>query len=324
MKNQIKTGWAVIVLLGSMLACNLPIPGGQVELPATPTPDATMTAIFASGILGSLTPLPEVSDTPTSTHTPIPATLTPVPSETLTQTAVPPTITNTVTPPPTLTPGGPASGRPGPYVAAAYMGSAPNIDGNWDEWGVSEYPASAVVYGGNNWVNSDDLSSSFRIGWNANYLFIAAHVRDDVYAQNASGYDIYKGDSLEILLDTNLSGDFYYNVLSADDYQLGISAGRPDVNGTKEAYLWFPRSLQGAKTNVQIAAVSVSGGYQVEAAIPWGVFNVAPYAGLRMGFSFSVSDNDNTSTNIQQSMISNNGGRHLTLPMTWGELYLSQ
>jgi hypothetical protein len=47
-----------------------------------------------------------------------------------------------------------------------------------------------VVYGNNNWTDEDDLSASYRIGWNEDYLFIAVKVKDDHYVQNASGQDL--------------------------------------------------------------------------------------------------------------------------------------
>jgi len=64
--------------------------------------------------------------------------------------------------------------------------------------------------------------------------------------------------------------------------------------------------------------------YRVEARIPWSVFNVTPSNGKHFGFALSVSDNDNSGWNEQQSMVSSAGNRHLTQPMTWGELMLAR
>ncbi len=207
---------------------------------------------------------------------------------------------------------------------AKYLSTPPAIDGDWSEWKdiTTEYPANAVVYGNNNWTNDTDLASSFHIGWDDNNLYIAVKVRDDVYVQNATGADIYKGDGLELLLDTNLKEDFYYTQLSPDDFQLGISPGRPDPDGTKEAYLWFPSNIAGARTNVRIGSRLEAGLYRVEAAIPWNVFEITPAGGRHYGFSISVNDNDDANNNVQQSMVSNVSSRHLTDPTTWGDLLL--
>ena len=202
------------------------------------------------------------------------------------------------------------------------MSSSPDLDGNWDEFDSDIYSVSSVVYGSDEWEGDDDLSGSVRFGWDEDFLYMAVKVNDDIYVQNSNGYYIYQGDSLEINLDENLLGDFNSNDRSSDDYQLGISPGFEDLEGVKEAYLWFPRDKSGGKNQVEIASSERSEGYKVEAAIPWSVFGIDPDPGDRFGFSFSISDNDNSDENIQQSMTSSVSGRKLLNPTTWGELIL--
>ncbi len=250
-----------------------------------------------------------------------PATVT---TEPLTATPEPSlTFTSTVTPTATLT-GTPLPNRGGGTFFATYLYSPPVIDGVWDEWSNTAYNCNAVVYGAGERSGETDLGASLRIGWDWNNLYLATKITDDVYAQNASGQDLYKGDSLELLFDSYLYEDFYWAEMSGDDYQLGISPGKPDVNGTKEAVAWFPRSGGGARNGVVIGSVRSDGITRVEAAIPWSVLGVSPYAWATYGFAFSVSDNDNTSENIQQSMISCVPGRHLLDPTSWGQLLLTQ
>jgi hypothetical protein len=310
----------VILIFLTSAACGLPYRIVPVATEAGPF--ETMTALFSSGLLGSLTPqstqtalftsTAEQTLTATVTETVVPPTPTYTETATITQTPIPTTAI-----PPTLAPV-----RVGPVVVSNYVTQPPIIDGNWDDFKPVEYSASYVTYGSGYWASAYDLSSSFKVGWDNYNLYVAARVIDDVYVQNSTGNYLYLGDSLEILLDTDLYGDFYYNQLSPDDYQLGISPGLYGIGGTKEAYLWFPRTIQGRRTQVTIASISVPGGYQVEAAIPWGLLNVVPIEGEHYGFSFSVSDNDSVGSSSQQSMVSNDPNRHLTLPMTWGELVL--
>jgi hypothetical protein len=125
-------------------------------------------------------------------------------------------------------------------------------------------------------------------------------------------------------LDTNLFSDFSDASLSSDDFQLGISPGRGDIDDDTEAYLWYPRSTAGSRDQVKIAAVEGPGLYRVEAAIPWSVFGVTPAEGLQIGFALSASDNDDTGENVQQSMSSSVPNRMLTNPTTWGELILKK
>ena len=73
---------------------------------------------------------------------------------------------------------------------------------------------------------------------------------------------------------------------------------------------------------ITIAAVGGDELYRIEAAIPWSVFGVTPSVNSHFGFALSVSDNDDTGTNVQQSMASSASTRKLTDPTTWGELVL--
>ncbi|MCK5614430.1 hypothetical protein KAR91_71860, partial [Candidatus Pacearchaeota archaeon] len=116
--------------------------------------------------------------------------------------------------------------------------------------------------------------------------------------------------------------DFNSTSLGADDYQIGISPGKPNTSGTKEAYLWYPASSAGALPQIVIATVGGDGLYRVEAAIPWSVFGITPSVNKHFGFALSVSDNDDSGSNVQQTMVSSASTRKLTDPTTWGELVL--
>ncbi len=116
--------------------------------------------------------------------------------------------------------------------------------------------------------------------------------------------------------------DYESAELSDDDFQLGISPGRPHVGSGQEAFLWTPGHLRGVQKNIRIEARQESGMYRVEAAIPWSVFDMEPVAGKHYGFALSVSDNDDGDGGVQQSMISNLPERYPRDPTTWGDLEL--
>jgi hypothetical protein len=332
----------IAALVISQAACNLPTVRTAPAGTPLPAPNQTLTALF------SLTT--QIALTPSATLPPI---LTATPPEsgggivpTLAAPTMAPAATVTTAPPATavvptvaithLSPDPTATRRPAAATAtsaplarrtvfnAGFLASPPTIDGDWTEWKslTTEYPSNHVTFGSASWANEDDLSSSFHAGWDNNNLYIAVKVRDDAYVQNAVGEDLYLGDSLEILLDTKLQEDFYYNELSADDFQLGLSPGRPSPNENKEAFLWFPSSVNGARTNITMAAIKEAGVYRLEAAIPWNVFETTPAEGKRFGFMLSISDNDTAGKNLQESMVSSSTGRRLTDPTTWGELRL--
>jgi hypothetical protein len=204
---------------------------------------------------------------------------------------------------------------------AVYAPGAPTIDGQLGEWNPMPYTFDTPVYKPENWTGAADNSVSFNLAWNQQYLFLAAIVVDDVHVQTQHREMIYLGDSLEILLDADLAGDFATTRLNADDYQLGLSPGA--LNGdVPEAYLWFPASISGPAGTVQLAAQPDGQGYRLEAAIPWLVFGLTPAGNARYGFVLSASDNDTPGTAAQQSLISTVKTRKLLDPTSWGTLVL--
>jgi len=324
---------AVVVLAASILACTMP--GQQAVGEITLTPNLTMTALFAppisiasetSAYQKVVTSTPEPSSTPTSSPTPSPSpsptttsTLTPLPSWTP-QSIV---IVVTATTAPTSAPGvtAPCSRS----VETFYAPSVSNayIDGDWAEWGSTQYWAWNVVYGAKNWISIADLGGNFVVGWNSQYLYIGTSVTDERYVQNRDGDSMYKGDSVEILLDTKLCSDFNDTSLNDDDYQIGISPGKPSESDPEEVFKWYPRPAGGLTSVSQTASSTFSEGYRVEVAIPWNIFKITnPKAGDTFGFALSVSDNDDTSEDKQESMVSSVATRHLTNPTTWGTLIL--
>jgi len=123
----------------------------------------------------------------------------------------------------------------------------PTIDGNLSEWGTLPNAINQVVYGPHNWIGAGDNSATYAVGWDANKLYLAAYVKDDVFVQNQTGESIFKGDSLELLFDTNLAADSHSVLANSDDYQLGISPGglTSGNNPAPQAYLWLPAPHKG-------------------------------------------------------------------------------
>jgi len=330
----------IVLLAFSIISCNLssivnPQPTPTVVI-LPPTPENT-----ATPALPPTFPPPSIVFTPTSipptfTDTPVNTPTLELPTATFTSTLIPYDPNATPTPPPTIpsgyhtavphaantkTPTGPAPTARS--IANAYaIQFTPSIDGDWSEWPNSETAAGYVVFGSSNWVGESDLNSSYKVAYDGSYLYLAVKVIDDVYAQNATGSQIYSGDSLEVLFDTNLEGDYYTRGLSPDDFQLVISPGSGSLSGPKEAYLWYPAGIRGARPQVVAASQPINGGYKIECAIPWAVFEMTPVSGQHYGFAVSVSDNDNTGQNLQETMISNVSTRRFLNPTTWGDLTL--
>ncbi len=302
-----------------LASCNFPGTTGQPTI----NPDLiytaaaqTLTAEQTAAAPGTPIIVPSATSpaVPLPTNTPLSPTNTPLPTNTATPTQTP--ITPAPTPTFTSTPIARVSSE------AASLSTPPTIDGPWDEWTTTQYPIKNVVFGAANWKGSSDLQASYRVGWDSHNLYLAVKVIDDVYVQNATGANLYKGDSIEVLLSTNPAADSSSLGLTAADYQVGISPGRPSIDQNTEAYLWYPQAKAGSLSNVAIGAVPMNDGYRVEFAIPWSVFGISPAKGQLLGFAVSVSDNDNKSENVQQTLISSAPDRVLTDPTSWGLLTL--
>jgi hypothetical protein len=302
-----------------LAACNLSGNAGQPTInPALIYTAAAQTLTAQQTAAARGTPI--VLPSPTSpvvlvpTNTTLPPTSTPLPTNTPLPTASP----TSLIPSPTFT----STPITRTSSEASSLSKPPTIDGPWDEWTTTQYPLKNVVFGAFNWSGASDLQASYRVGWDSQYLYLAVKVFDDVYVQNATGANLYKGDSIEVLLSTNPNADSSTLGLTATDYQIGISPGKPSIGENMEAYLWYPQAKAGSLSNVAIGAVPMNGGYRIEFAIPWSVFGISPVKGQVLGFAVSVSDNDNKTQDVQQTIISSAPHRVLTDPTSWGLLTL--
>jgi len=297
-----------LLLAGSLAACSLP--GASAPTPFTfPTPNLTHTAIFAA--TPTDTPLPPTLPPLDPTATPLLATVSAEPEAEGTPLASATASTSEGTTRPNGTP-----------VTAAYLTAPPVIDGDLSEWTSTAYTANQTApYAGDNWTGTADLSATFYIGWDTQYLYLGVSRTDDQFAQISYGRYMYRGDDVEIQLDVDLDGDFASTLVSSDDFQLGFSPGNFG-SLEPEAYRWYPRSLESYLTSVTVAAVQTSAGYDLEARIPWSVVGIAPAEGTHYGFALALSDNDQAGVSTWQSMVTNVSTRRVADPTTWGTLIL--
>ncbi len=316
LKKLLKVIILMLVLVFALASCNLPFTNsGNTNVQTTP--NLTLTALFdtSHNIPATITPAPTEAPAlptvavPTNTEVPT-ATLVP----TLAPTPVPPT------PEPMI--------RPGGAFVAKYITTAPVLDGTYAEWidKTEKYKLPYRVWGANHWKDQADLEGAFGAVWDNTNLYISVKVTDDSYNQRKSGEMLYNGDSVEILIDGNLYGDFYVASLDSDDYQIGLSAGNSAAEISPEAFVWFPLSKKGTSTKIQMSKVfePENNVYRVEAAIPWSLLGISPKSGMHLGFAVSVSDNDQVEANAQDTMISTTAYRNFLNPTTWGELILQK
>lgn len=203
--------------------------------------------------------------------------------------------------------------------------SSIQIDGSLDEWGEPIAISNVIVYSSSQWDGSDDVEANWYLSWDEQALYVAALVIDDTHAQYSQGAESFRGDSLELQLDTDRAGDFG-NGISADEVQLELSPGN---FGDIPPQAWrFVGSNSGVYLDAPSASISVAAseapfGYFIEARIPWSDLNVTPSAGLVIGANLNVNDND-TAAPLQELMKSNVATRSYANPTTWGSLTLAE
>ena len=337
-ENRNKLKFLGLVVGFSLFACTfLGGENGETSAPEpspslilSPTPNLTLTAVFAPT---ATSPSDSQGGEPTDPSTM--ATASPTGSKISVDETAPPTLappTSTLIPVATITPiyldfpaeetTTAADVRPGPSVVAVHQAVPPIIDGDIGDWPLPMYAMDSVVKGTEYYANIKDLFGEFKVGWDMQYLYIGVIVRDTSFVQTAGGFQLYQGDSLEILIDADLSSDFNDSQLNSDDFQIGISPGNLLESPNAEAYLWTPRDRAGKLETVLIGARLTDDGYMMEVAFPWVELGVLPFGGQHLGFLLSVSDNDSVNDNVQQSVISFAPERLLHDPTSWRDLVL--
>ncbi len=209
-------------------------------------------------------------------------------------------------------------------VLWAYKTTAPPVlDGSLDEWAPRAYPISHVVHNleGTTWQGPDDLYGSSYLAWDDAFLYIGVQVTDNVHAQTETGESIFRGDEVEIQVDTKLDEDFDDTSLSDDDIQIGFSPGNFSTR-EPEVHIWRPASLTQSGAMVELAARKTETGYVLETAIPWWMLQGRPPTETAVGITINVSDNDTPNEAQQIRLLSNSPNRTWGDPTTWGTLIL--
>ena len=215
---------------------------------------------------------------------------------------------------------------PASDVFAPRAAAPPTIDGNAAEWAdIPAYSSPYVVFTSGSWDGSDDLAASWQVMWDDANLYLLVNVTDDFHVQNQTGNQTFRGDSVELQIDTDRAGD-YGPSLSPDDFQISLSPG--DFATLPPSAFRFQGTPDGkmldaaAPHSIILTAVPTGSGYVLEAAIPWRDLNLTPAAGLVLGFVLNVNDNDRPGVAVQEMMKSSVPNRRFGDPTTWGTLTL--
>jgi hypothetical protein len=117
-------------------------------------------------------------------------------------------------------------------------------------------------------------------------------VNDDVFSQKYTSNQLNKGDSITIVIDTELSEDIQIPFYNSDDYQIDFSPGNFSVT---ESFMNWPSNAP--PKGVTISSIKQLNGYILEASVPWyNLTNYIPGDEDVLGFTISILDTDNLET----------------------------
>jgi len=200
------------------------------------------------------------------------------------------------------------------------------IDGSLTDWPEIGTMTSAFrVYNAEGWDGSADLTAVWHLAWDSDNLYVGVEVTDDIHVQTQTGNQIFRGDSVDMQLDTDRATD-YAPRLSPDDFQVNLSPGNftdlpPSAflfRGTDDNQILDAPGQH----SIVVAAQPVEGGYVLEAAIPWRDLEKVPEPDLIVGLALNANDNDTPGTAVQEVMMSHVATRTLRDPTGWGTLTL--
>jgi hypothetical protein len=186
------------------------------------------------------------------------------------------------------------------YVTPYDVDPAIEIDARLDDWenvpnAIVMNTAEHVTFGKEAWSGTDDLSATVRLAWRAGGVFIAAEVIDDRVQNPYVGFDMWKGDHVNLLLDFVPSTKPEQTRMGEGQAHIGISPGnfRPgDIDATAaEVVVFRPKGLP--NEGARVASRRTDNGYVVEAFVPAAQLGIdALEMNKDANFEVAVSDSD--------------------------------
>ena len=186
-----------------------------------------------------------------------------------------------------------------PVVSCEKINGPIRIDGSLEEWTgrsrLSINEKQNVVYSveENAWNGINDLSGTVHLAWDDRALYVCGKVTDDIIVQESSGTELWRGDHVEIWIDTQPSLDPVQRGYNEYTYQFGISPGNFDKQAP-EFCVWLPADLDNSIKEIAWATKQNKTGYSFETRIPWSLINVeSGNADFLLRVNVDLSDTDN-------------------------------
>ncbi len=167
-------------------------------------------------------------------------------------------------------------------------GSAPVIDGVFDEWlGLSGSTTDKAVYGGVH--KKEDAEGFFILRADSRYLYIYADVHDDLPNANDLPAPIaWRNDSVEVYVGTNTAK--HNRFLRGDNHIRLVPVSKTDPKAIRVSIndREIPNGIKGS-------VVFSADGYRIEAAIPLNLLMISSFElDQLIRLDFQVNDADRT------------------------------
>jgi hypothetical protein len=186
-------------------------------------------------------------------------------------------------------------------IVAKKTSNPMTIDGNFTEagWNFNTTLAKTILGTPNN-------TTKVGVMWDTSYIYVGFQVTDSALRNDSvSNWD---DDAVEIYIDAN------HNKATTYD-----SFDRQIVKGWNDSVLWEKNNYT---TGILHAWLAVSGGYNVEVAIPWSNLGITAAADKTIGFDAANDDDDNNGARDSQKIWSGTAN-NWTDTSGFGDLYLS-
>jgi hypothetical protein len=187
----------------------------------------------------------------------------------------------------------------GPQISARRLATPPTIDGRGEDWPATAPIVADLLVAG----NTATVKGLWTLGWDPDNLYVVVQVVDsEVTTTNAQNpARLFQGDAVTLQFGSSGANADGINLSPGD---ISLSIGPNGSGGAVSALTLgsgpaFDVDAGRAAPSVKAAAVSGSGGYTIEAAVPWSVIRMPevpgptpPAAGTQFGGNLLVDDAD--------------------------------
>lgn len=179
---------------------------------------------------------------------------------------------------------GDGGGDGGPVPDDVIPQGTPSVDGSLDDWPALRFTLNATsaarAEGDQDAPPPADLSATFDLRWDGDYLYLGARLSDD-QAQSDSP-NTWEDDSVELYLDGNADSDPGFD---ANDHQYTTTRdGTMSDRGTE---------INPGSEGISVATTEDGAGqWSLEVAIPWSALGGAAEEGREIAVDVALNDDD--------------------------------